>query len=103
MTAFFIPGVGPDRLERAYETIRRRVQADTGAVPRPRRIFKLHSRRDGSDCETVVGKPDPVESERVIAILDSGEHYAILCDSQAVEGAATLVSKHVYAVTEFDG
>jgi hypothetical protein len=105
MTTFFIPELGLDGAsgEGAYAGIRRAAHARTGYEPRADRIFKLWYRRDGVDCESEVGKPDPLSGQTVLAILDLGRHrpYVIDCGSPGGTRAQVIVEKPVYAVTEF--
>lgn len=107
MTAFFVPHLSPGQIddELAYAAICARAEEDTGFAPQERRIFKLWSRRDGRDCITEVGQPDPVHGEVVLAILDlgRGQPYVIHCGLPGQEDAAVReqVSRHTYTVTEF--
>lgn len=104
---FFVPQLADDQPddETAYAAICARATADTGHVPQPSRIFRLWSRRGGSDCITEVGLPDPVHGEVVLAILDLGRGlpYVIHCGQPGSEEEAIRehVGRHVYAVTEF--
>ncbi len=107
MTDFFVPrpeGVsGGD--EKAYAAIREAVGAEQGRPPRQRRIHKLYTRRSAVDCESEVGKPDPVSGDLVLAILDlgHGRPYVICCGAPGAEAAPTslLVDHRVYEITEF--
>lgn len=105
MTAFFIPELDPleASAEDVYAGIRQAAHAKTGHRPREGRIFKLWCRRHGVDSEAEVGKPDPVCGQTVLAILDLGRHcpYLIHCGSRGGPTTQIIVSKPVYAVTEF--
>lgn len=103
MTAFFVPGTASPRAEGAYARIRETARADTGYDPQPQRIFKLSYRHGGMDVEAEVGMPDPVVGHTVLAILDLGRHSPYLIHSSSRTGSVrtTLVTKPVYAVTEF--
>ncbi len=104
---FFVPAAGPNAAdsETAYAAICRRAAADSGIEPRQRRIFRLWSRREGRDCVTEVGRPDPIHGLTVLAILDLGrrEPFVIHCgDPDDVDAAVRdHVGCHVYAVTDF--
>lgn len=105
MTAFFIPELEASRreVERVYAGIRQEAHARVGHPPQPQRIFMLSFRREGVDLEAEVGKPDPVSGDTVLAIFDLGRHspYLIHCRPSAGPATQVLVSKPVYAVTEF--
>lgn len=107
VVAFFVPQLvdGQPDDETAYAAICARAHADTGHVPQAARIFRLWSRRGGTDCVTEVGLPDPVHGEVVLAILDLGRGlpYVIHCGRPGCEEDAIRehVGRHVYAVTEF--
>jgi hypothetical protein len=102
VTRFFVP----DRTGRAaterYDAIRQAAQESTGHCPTDRRIAALTCRREGRDLETIVGQADPVCGGTVIAILDLGRHlpYLVHCAGNEAQ-QQLLVSKPVYAVTEF--
>ena len=62
MTRFFIAGGDENNeqeVEAAYIGLRERSLQAIGCVAKPRRIFKLDCRFEGSDCEIEVGKPLP--------------------------------------------
>lgn len=107
MTVFFVPRLVPEQAddEAAYAAICASVEEDTGHLPRPRRIFRLWSRRDGSDCVTEVGQPDPVHGGVVLAILDLGRNLPYVIHSgvpgQEATAVRDVVGNHVYDVTEF--
>jgi hypothetical protein len=107
VTAFFIPKLEASQreAERVYAGIREEAHVHAGQPPQPQRIFKLWFRREGVDLEAEVGKPDPVGGDTVLAILDLGRHSPYLIHCAPSRGSATqmLVSKPVYAVTEFSG
>jgi hypothetical protein len=103
VTPFFLAGVKSDSkgLEAAYSDLRDRSQLAVGCAAKPRRIFRLDCRFDGSDCEIEVGRPLPDGGELVVAILDHGreEAYAVHTLDRTVP--PTRVTRPVYAVTDF--
>jgi hypothetical protein len=104
VTAFFIPELDPleASAEEFYSDIREAAQAETGHCPQQQRIFKLWFRREGTDAEAEVGRPDPICGETVLAILDLGRGwpYLIRCGRTAAP-TTHLVGKPVYTVTAF--
>jgi hypothetical protein len=80
VTQFFLAGIEPDsdRTEAAYSELRKRSQIAVGCAARPRRIFKLDCRFEGSDCEIEVGRPLPHGGNVVVAILDHGPEEAFV-------------------------
>jgi hypothetical protein len=105
MTAFFVPELDlPEGdPEEAYAAICQAILAETGHSPRDRRIFKLSFRRGGTDIEAEVGKPDPIDGETVLAILDLGRlsPYVISCGRPGGPATQIVVGRPVYDVTEF--
>lgn len=103
MTSFFIAGADCDEdSEAAYLDVRERSLLAIGCAAKPRRIFKLECRFEGSDCEIEVGRPLPHGGDLVVAILDHGrdEPYAVHT-RDAAEEAMTRVARPVYGVTDF--
>ncbi len=102
MTRFFIAGEddGSDK-EAAYLGLRDRSLLAIGCEAKPRRIFKLDCRFEGSDCEIEVGRPLPHGGDLVTAILDHGrdEPYAVHTRDGAQE--LTRMARPVYDVTDF--
>jgi hypothetical protein len=104
VTRFFLAGADSDSdkdVEAAYLDVRERSLLAVGCEAKPRRIFKLECRHEGSDCEIEVGRPLPHGGDVVFAILDHGrdESYAV----HTGEGghALTRVARPVYGVTDF--
>jgi hypothetical protein len=103
VTQFFLAGTEceGEETEAAYSELRERSHLAVGCAARPRRIFKLECRFEGSDCEIEVGRPLPNGDDIVTAILDHGreESYAV----HTLDGAdtPTLVTRPVYGVTDF--
>ena len=108
MTAFFVPGFsGHARVtENAYLALRAAVELDLGRRPSSRRIAQIWSRRNGVDCLTEVGRPDPVHGDTVMAIFDLGRHQPFVVARQSADGKGTGVREAVgstaYTVMEFD-
>jgi hypothetical protein len=108
MTAFFIPGISgsPGAIERAYDEMRRQVELELGSRPNIQRIAQLWTRRDGVDCITEVGLPDPVRGGTVLAIFDMGSHQPFViwrdADDETTTGVRDVLGNHAYSVTEFD-
>lgn len=103
MTRFFIAGSESDEdVEAAYLDVRERSLLAIGCAAKPRRIFKLDCRFEGSDCEIEVGRPLPHGGDLVVAILDHGrdEPYAVHT-RDASEEDMTRVARPVYDVTDF--
>jgi hypothetical protein len=103
VTRFFLAGVEPDgeRTEAAYRALRERSQIAVGSAARPRRIFKLDCRFEGSDCEIEVGRPLPRGGGVVVAILDHGREEAFVVHTLDATDPPTRVTRPVYTVTEF--
>ncbi len=102
MTSFFIAGADDDSdQEAAYLGLRERSLLAIGCEAKPRRIFKLDCRFEGSDCEIEVGRPLPHGGDLVTAILDHGrdEPYAVHTGGGADD--LTRVARPVYDVTDF--
>ncbi len=104
MTSFFIAGAdcdSDDDVEAAYLDVRARSQLAIGCPAKPRRIFKLDCRFEGSDCEIEVGRPLPHGDDLVAAILDHGrdEPYAVHTCGDGEQ--PTRVARPVYDVTDF--
>ena len=103
MTEFFFAGLESDGelAEAAYLHLRERSQVAIGSDAKPRRIFSLDCRFEGSDCEIEVGKPLPHGGDVVVAIIDHGreEPYAVFTSDEL--GPLTRVTRPVYAVTDF--
>jgi hypothetical protein len=103
VTRFFIAGSDSDEdVEAAYLDVRERSLLAIGCAAKPRRIFKLDCRFEGSDCEIEVGRPLPHGGDLVVAILDHGrdEPYAVHT-RDASEEDMTRVARPVYGVTDF--
>ena len=102
MTRFFIAGSDSDEdVEAAYLDVRERSLLAIGCAAKPRRIFKLDCRFEGSDCEIEVGRPLPHGGDLVVAILDHGrdEPYAVHTRDGTLD--LTRVARPVYDVTDF--
>ena len=108
MTAFFVPGLtGQARvIETAYLAMRTAVELDLGRRPSSRRIAQIWSRRNGVDCLTEVGRPDPVHGDTVMAIFDLGRHQPFVVQRQPAlgtpDGIREIIDGSVYSVLEFD-
>jgi hypothetical protein len=108
VTAFFVPGLtGQARvIETAYLAMRTAVELDLGRRPSSRRIAQIWSRRNGVDCLTEVGRPDPVHGDTVMAIFDLGRHQPFVVARQSADGTEDGVREAVgcsaYTVLEFD-
>jgi hypothetical protein len=103
VTRFFIAGSDSDEdLEAAYLDVRERSLLAIGCAAKPRRIFKIDCRYEGSDCEIEVGRPLPHGGDLVVAILDHGrdEPYAVHTRDAGDEDM-TRVARPVYDVTDF--
>jgi len=103
VTRFFLAGSDSDEdSEAAYLDVRERSLLAIGCAAKPRRIFKLECRFEGSDCEIEVGRPLPHGGDLVVAILDHGrdEPYAVHT-RHASEEDMTRVARPVYGVTDF--
>jgi hypothetical protein len=104
VTRFFLAGADKDSdadVEAAYLSLRALSLVAVGCEPKPRRIFKLDCRHDGSDCEIEVGRPLPNGDDLVVAILDHGrdEPYAVHTRDEVQD--PTRVARPVYDVTDF--
>jgi hypothetical protein len=108
VTAFFIPGhAGQARSTRdAYQAMRDQLQRQLGRAPRQRRIVELWARRGSVDCVTIVGQPDPICGDLVMAIFDMGPHQPfVVCHQRGEPGADVsneLLADSAYTVSEFD-
>ena len=103
MTQFFLAGIESDSegAEAAYNQLRERSQIAVGCPARPRRIFRLDCRFEGSDCEIEVGRPLPHGGDVVVAILDHGRREPFVVHTLDGPGPPTRVRRPVYAVTDF--
>lgn len=104
MTPFFLAGIKSDSeegVEAAYSELRERSQIAVGWAAKPRRIFKLDCRYEGSDCEIEVGRPLPHGGDLVVAILDHGREASYVVHTDGGEDAPTLIARPVYTVTDF--
>ncbi len=109
MTAFFIPGIAHDghASEDLYRKLRKEIEAELGHLPRAQRIFSLWSRRNGVDCVTEVGRPDPLRGGTVMAIFDMGPHQPFIVWRQqgpgSRDGVREVLEPNAYSVLAFDG
>lgn len=108
MTAFFIPGIISDQRgsEDAYSRLRDAIEREFGRAPRTQRIFRLWSRREGVDCVTEVGLPDPLRGGTVMAIFDLGlrRPFVVFREQQpgSRDGVREVLENNAYSVLEFD-
>jgi hypothetical protein len=104
VTRFFIAGADQDSdedVEAAYLLVRERSLLAIGCAAKPRRIFKLDCRFEGSDCEIEVGRPLPHGRDLVTAILDHGRDEPYAVHTRDGAQAPTRVARPVYDVTDF--
>jgi hypothetical protein len=108
MTAFFIPGLathGPS-LQATYGEMRKQIERRMGRPPRERRILELWTRRGNLDCVTIVGEPDPICGDTVMAIFDMGPHQPFLVYHQhgttPLDTRYEVLDANAYDVAEFD-
>lgn len=104
MTRFFLAGIESDSeegMETAYSELRERSQIAIGCAAKPRRIFKLECRFEGSDCEIEVGRPLPHGGEVVFAILDHGREEPFAVHTGDGLDAPTRIARPVYDITDF--
>ncbi|HEY2216803.1 MAG TPA: hypothetical protein VGH21_04865 [Solirubrobacteraceae bacterium] len=104
MTRFFLAGADKDsdkQVEAAYLDLRERSLLAVGCAAKPRRIFKLDCRHDGSDCQIEVGRPLPHGGDLVVAILDHGRDEPYAVHTRDGAGDPTRVQRPVYDVTDF--
>jgi hypothetical protein len=108
MTAFYIPGISgaPGVVERTYGEMRRQIELELGSRPSIHRIAQLWTRREGTDCITEVGLPDPLRGGTVLAIFDMGSHQPFViwrhAGDETTAGVRDVLGHHAYSVTEFD-
>jgi hypothetical protein len=108
VTAFFVPGL--DEHERsardAYRGMREQIEQQLGRAPRDCRIAELWARRGNIDCVTIVGQPDPICGDMVMAIFDMGPHQPFVVyhrhGDPPFEMRYELLSGSAYDVAEFD-
>lgn len=105
VTEFFVPDV--EDAEKAYEAIVKGAEdpRDLGRKSVPRRIFRLRYRHNGRTLQAEVGRDDPLDGEKVMAILDMGDLYSIrtVIRGYLKIGNPILVGKHaVLDVEEFE-
>jgi hypothetical protein len=104
VTRFFLAGTNKDsdaEVEAAYLALRSRSQIAVGCAAKPRRIFRLACRHDGSDCEIEVGRPLPNGHDLVVAILDHGRDEPYAVHTRDGVRDPTRVARPVYDVTDF--
>jgi len=104
VTRFFLNAADSDserEVEAAYLDLRERSHLAVGCAAKPRRIFKLDCRHDGSDCEIEVGRPLPHGGEVVVAILDHGRDESYAVHTRGQTQGPTMVARPVYDVTDF--
>lgn len=108
MTAFFIPGIGPDphAIERTYREMSGVIELEMGHRPNTRRILRLWTRRGSMDCVTEVGCSDPLRGGTVLAIFDMGPHQPFVVWRKPENGmpddVREVLGSPAYAVLEFD-
>jgi hypothetical protein len=105
MTRFFVPPLAQDDAERAYQALRERAEAYTGACARERRIQEIECRQRGADCRLRVGESDAGNGKIVEAILQLGRDlYTIHHVAFHGDGSAPTVLQRtdVYSVTDFE-
>ncbi len=104
MTRFFIAGgdeSSEQEVEAAYIGLRESSQQAIGCEAKPRRIFKLDCRFEGSDCQIEVGRPLPHGGDLVTAILDHGRDEPYAVHTRAGSRGLTRIARPVYDVTDF--
>lgn len=104
MTRFFIAGGDENseqEVEAAYVGLRESSLLAIGCEAKPRRIFKLDCRFEGSDCQIEVGRPLPHGGDLVTAILDHGRDAPYAVHTRADSPGLTRVARPVYDVTDF--
>jgi len=104
--AFFMPSTEGRAGEDAYQRLRQQTELRMGRAPAGRRIRELWTRRGNLDCVTVVGAPDPVSGEMVLAIFDMGPHqpFIVYRHDPADPGQPTceVLGCSAYSISEFD-
>jgi hypothetical protein len=103
VTQFFLAGIEShsEGAEAAYSELRERLQIAVGCPTRPRRIFKLDCRFEGSDREIEVGRPLPHGGDLVVVILDHGREEPFFVHTRDGADPPTRVTRPVYAMTDF--
>ena len=107
MTRFLLPLVpqGADA-EQAYQHLRERAEAFTGAVSRERRIHEVDCRQRGLDCCLRVGERDAGNGRTVAAIVQHGRDSYTVHHVPGRSGKSlaptVLRSSEIYSVTDFD-
>jgi hypothetical protein len=101
-SAFFVPGTTARSREREYGRLQECAMRSTGFPPLECRIEQIACRIGGKDCTIAVGQPDPVDGQKVVAIIDLGRHlpYGVFTTADA-DAPAHLVGKKIYSMTTF--
>lgn len=106
VTAFFMPSTEGRAGEAAYQRLRRQTESHMGRAPARRRISELWTRRGKLDCVTIVGAPDPVCGEMVLAIFDMGPHQPFIVYRQdpadPEQPTYEVLGCSAYSISEFD-
>jgi hypothetical protein len=104
--AFFMPSSEGRAGEDAYQELRRQTESRMGRAPARRRICELWTRRGNLDCVTIVGAPDPVCGETVLAIFDMGPHQPFIVyrhdPADPEQPTCEVLGCSAYSISEFD-
>ena len=105
MGRFFIPTAEGRAGEDAYQRLRDQTELRMGRPPTRRRIKELWTRRGSVDCVTVVGAPDPICGDMVLAIFDMGARQPFIVYRQdpayPQQPACEVLGCSAYSISEF--
>lgn len=91
---FFVPAVKDEAdAEMVWEATKKFAEEMLGWKISERRIFSIAYQHEGKDYHVEVGKPDPRNSELVIAILESTTYLVCTPNRGVVRGIPILVGQ----------
>lgn len=101
---FFIPDINDeDKAEEMYDAIKKFVKTTLGWDVTERRIFKISYYHDGNYYDAEVGKILKVNSEEVIAILESNAYLICTPTRGVIRDLPLLVGRgSAISVTDFE-
>jgi len=105
MTHFFVPPLGQDDAESAYQALREQAEACIGIPSRDRRIQEIECRLRGVDRSLRVGESDAGNGKIIEAILQLGRDVYTVHHAQSGRSLAAptvLQRTDVYSVTDFE-
>ncbi len=103
MPEFFVPTAdSPAQAEQVWTAARKFAADQTGWDIKETRIFRIEYVHNGQHLEAEVGKPDPLEGEIVLVILESNSYLVCTPNRGVLRGHPILAGRpsHVEEFSE---